>query len=689
MTETPSLLLADVTPENGAEFDFDRINQNLQAFISSAKENETLNICLCGDWGTGKTTLLKELEKAFKDSSKSKKGKASAPRYVTVWFEPWKLDSEREVRNALARAVLEVIENDSTFSTKLEMGIERKNVLRVLSDRLLRVRPDEINAFYKAESRTRGTFVEVEDLFRSLAEVYLRDPKQPRRMVILIDDLDRCPPPRVVKVLEAVKLFFGLPGLIFVFALDTDKIEEAVIEEYSLSPEDAKTYLEKIFQLRAPLPLKEMAKLVSYMRTNLETVGVKLGGDELLTAVVERFDRNPRRLKLFINDFNYQRHFIRIRDKRKVDDEEFFFRLYLESMVGSTFAALPEGPEGLMLGLDFIAHGGFLDDESTRDRYLKALDASEMNYVALVAYAVASKHDDVELPSTVLNADNRKMVEAIQADEAILRTVRVLRAESKLMIESDLQQITDDTHGENDNGQSGDPHSTKPEDKGTGSLRWGNPFSAQEWNILGDRLLSKAHVAEAYLCYLLAMMMEPGVAMYVADVAKPFREARQYEAARELLARAFKMDSTNAYVLGEVAFFYDVSLVEEDIGSILYRKAILYGNPNSAPRFNLAINLNKQKRFEEAFLFCLDAWARDPENDLKQDRTTRFAQDAGLSDEQVKEAIENPGRVLAAAKEAGAYPLPVTEEEERRIHEHVTARPDPETAKEQLSRPPL
>ena len=76
-------------------------------------------------------------------------------------------------------------------------------------------------------------------------------------VVIFIDDLDRCLPEKTVQILEAIKLFLNTEGFAFVLAADEEMIRRAVEAHYERSKikdQRASDYLEKIFQVRFPLP---------------------------------------------------------------------------------------------------------------------------------------------------------------------------------------------------------------------------------------------------------------------------------------------------------------------------------------------------------------------------------------------------------------------------------------------------
>jgi hypothetical protein len=56
-----------------------------------------------------------------------------------------------------------------------------------------------------------------------------------RRIVVFIDDLDRCLPMSALGVLESMKLFFDFEGFIFVVGLDQDVVQRAIEAKYGLA----------------------------------------------------------------------------------------------------------------------------------------------------------------------------------------------------------------------------------------------------------------------------------------------------------------------------------------------------------------------------------------------------------------------------------------------------------------------
>ena len=82
------------------------------------------------------------------------------------------------------------------------------------------------------------------------------------RMVIFVDDLDRCQGPAMFRLMESMKLFFDVPGVVFVVGAAIAPLRQAVSEHYgeNLDPEQitrADLYVEKIFptQMRVSVPI--------------------------------------------------------------------------------------------------------------------------------------------------------------------------------------------------------------------------------------------------------------------------------------------------------------------------------------------------------------------------------------------------------------------------------------------------
>ena len=109
------------------------------------------------------------------------------------------------------------------------------------------------------------------DFARLLAETDLR------ALVVLIDDLDRCSPDRLIENLEAIKLFLAVPKTAFVIAADERIVRYAISRRYAADrlrdeqpahevPYDlVRDYLEKVIQVPYRLPRLSPSEIESYI----------------------------------------------------------------------------------------------------------------------------------------------------------------------------------------------------------------------------------------------------------------------------------------------------------------------------------------------------------------------------------------------------------------------------------------
>jgi formylglycine-generating enzyme required for sulfatase activity len=127
----------------------------------------------------------------------------------------------------------------------------------------------------------------------------LRRPEdRPRRLVVFVDDLDRCLPEKAIQVLEAIKLFLDVPGCLFVLGLDPEAVEAAVRARYR-GEVKAREYLEKIIQLPFILPPIEDEA----MRAYVTSLAPALRDPRCAEVFAQGLTPSPRQVKRTLNIF--------------------------------------------------------------------------------------------------------------------------------------------------------------------------------------------------------------------------------------------------------------------------------------------------------------------------------------------------------------------------------------------------
>lgn len=142
---------------------------------------------------------------------------------------------------------------------------------------------------------------------------------QKTRLVVFIDELDRCAPETVVNVLTTLWTFFDVDSCVFVVAADQQVLEEALTRaSQQATPLDAinpyytagSAYLDKVFQLQMSLPPLKAQRLSTFAREIVVGRGGLWGElregnqlDDVISTLIPSHVQSPRRVKALLNQF--------------------------------------------------------------------------------------------------------------------------------------------------------------------------------------------------------------------------------------------------------------------------------------------------------------------------------------------------------------------------------------------------
>ncbi|MCO6175117.1 KAP family NTPase [Flavobacterium sp. NRK F10] len=271
---------------------------------------------LYGEWGSGKSSLMKFLENDLKGD------------FNTFFFEAWQFEKDEN----LAMSLLEFIN-----AKNVDTGEEFCQDLLKFGGRILRglgrsvkfniplypkgpsvdldmngfvdefSKKEEIS-FYKSLKSFKTEFIRLEDK--------LKAEKKKDYNIVFIDDLDRCEPEQVLNLLSAIKLFFTYgQRTIFFCGIDKVAVNQAVKTKYGKVIK-ANEYLEKIFDISFSMPgHNNLLRLVDrYFDNRTYTIGSE--SRPINYWISDFFEdinfTNPRRVKKVLNKFNIIREFRRL-----------------------------------------------------------------------------------------------------------------------------------------------------------------------------------------------------------------------------------------------------------------------------------------------------------------------------------------------------------------------------------------
>lgn len=295
-----------------------------------------------GDWGSGKTSFLHQLQKSLTGKSPQcapdeKPGKTDHENVVAVWFEAWRYQNEAVPVVALLHEIRAQLpwqsraKNwlgkmfDVTVTSALtvfegmtkKIGIQGLSKIQGIGEKW---EQDNLAAELPAESVRR-------QLEHALGQLLGTPPTpQPpsRRLVVFVDDLDRCEPDAAYRLLEGIKIYLGLNNCVFVLGTSLNQLERAIAKH--LKAEDApshgrallaREYLEKLCTHVWHLP--RLSQPVLFMREFLSDEHAKLGTVLEPLANFNCLPANPRKLKAFAAVLG---RFLERREARVADGKE-------------------------------------------------------------------------------------------------------------------------------------------------------------------------------------------------------------------------------------------------------------------------------------------------------------------------------------------------------------------------------
>ena len=329
-------IFGDSPIDNAKFFNFDSYTEAISRIIVYPENTTPLSIVINGRWGSGKTSLMKTLRKRLDDPTRNPKGR----KIRTIWFNAWKYSETDAMLASLVREIYDEIDRQDFFTKqgffdRVKLGTitiyETANKTQQITDlaKILTfgLTPDFTKWQTIPKYKKRLPFF---DSFQKYIRLILNffviqeDVKgnfDDRKgvLVIFIDDMDRCPPKSIAKILETINLFFDQQGCIFVFGMDTNLIAKAVNSHYNnyegFSGED---YLKKIIQLQFDLPEIRKEEIREYILSVLmDDEPLRNYVDLILTGS----DSNPRQIKQYINSLRFMMTLGNTIDRLKINEE--------------------------------------------------------------------------------------------------------------------------------------------------------------------------------------------------------------------------------------------------------------------------------------------------------------------------------------------------------------------------------
>lgn len=279
---------------------FSVVSGTVAELIDESGDNP-ISIGVSGNWGTGKSSMVKMIGKELEKSNKAEK-----TTYIFLEFNAWLYQGYDDAKTALLHTVAKKLseemkkrhipESDKTLWKRFQKFTKRINWLQVskiglpllvglipgaapagaaaalISSIVNSIKtPDDKGENAEAvetnlkeflsnfddilkDDETKSTTQQIEELRKDFEDIL---EKLNIRLVVLVDDLDRCLPETAISTLEAMRLLLFVKRTAFIIAADEQMIRNGVRAHFGtvdLSDDLITSYFDKLIQVPITVP---------------------------------------------------------------------------------------------------------------------------------------------------------------------------------------------------------------------------------------------------------------------------------------------------------------------------------------------------------------------------------------------------------------------------------------------------
>jgi len=228
----------------------------IAGMISHFKDHESLVIGIEGEWGSGKTSFVNLILEDLRTTDA-----------LLITFNPWNFSDQNELIKDFFNSLIDTLKQAGG-----KEGDERVKQIKNYSAKLLRgseltIAP-EFSAFGLTFKPGQLHKIGGEEPLEKQKETINKLLKElGKRIVIVIDDIDRLDSYETKLIFKLVKMTANFANTLFLLAYDRGKVGKRMSEDGIIGEE----YLKKIIQVSFPLPKPDPQDLFNILTSDIET----------------------------------------------------------------------------------------------------------------------------------------------------------------------------------------------------------------------------------------------------------------------------------------------------------------------------------------------------------------------------------------------------------------------------------
>lgn len=317
-----STLSNDMPKENPWRDDvlgFSGFSKRLSQTILGIYSRDGFVIGLCGSWGSGKTTAL-NFTKAYLRKHNQELKDQNLPVTV-VDFEPWLFSGRTDLISAFFQVLAEHLPDGETKAKKFGTFLGRfakgntDSLAGLVAAVGLTVDPTAgllsraaTNMGKRSLDASLDRWLSTPSLQSTYAQLVERLKVEKRRIVVVIDDLDRLSSDEIRSMMQMVKSVGKLPYVTYLLSYDRKHVWTALEEGKSVDLLEP-TFAEKIIQQELTLPQPSSSALLSLLDKNIgfiaEEIEVSDRWYEIVSHGIRRWIKTPRDINRYTNALKF------------------------------------------------------------------------------------------------------------------------------------------------------------------------------------------------------------------------------------------------------------------------------------------------------------------------------------------------------------------------------------------------
>lgn len=218
------------------------------------------SIAVDGEWGTGKTFFARQLQYVINSNNSFFKSNEKCPIEIenpdetmfSVYYDAWKNDNDIDPIISILYEITKQLNLEFDFESSEDKINKLLNIIGIVSEKLQKKANGLLEILKKNKKineieNERNIEEEISNFILGIQN------EKCNKLVVFIDELDRCNPLYAVKLLERIKHYLINEKVIFVFMINSKELQYSIQQCYG-SNFDAYRYLDRFFNLRLQLP---------------------------------------------------------------------------------------------------------------------------------------------------------------------------------------------------------------------------------------------------------------------------------------------------------------------------------------------------------------------------------------------------------------------------------------------------